>query len=108
ASRDHAVIEYSPSERRHVLADLDSRNGTFLNGAQVIRPHPLEPGDRIQVGSTIFRYVAAGGIGGGQNTIVSRLGQDAARAARDVASRALPALRAAGETARRLLPSRRT
>src|SRR6185295_19287731 len=112
ASRDHAVIEYSPSERRHVISDLDSRNGTFLNGAQVIRPHPLQAGDRIQIGSTIFRYVTGGGIGGGHNTIVSRLGHDAARAARDVASRALPMLRgaasAAGDTARRLLPTRRT
>lgn len=111
ASRDHAVIEYSPSERRHVITDLDSRNGTFLNGAQVIRPHSLQPGDRIQIGSTVFRYVAAGGIGGGHTTLVSRIGQDAARAARDVASKALPAIRgaasAAGETARRLLPSRR-
>jgi hypothetical protein len=111
ASRDHAVIEYSPSVRRHVVADLDSRNGTFLNGAQVIRPHPLQPGDRIQIGSTIFRYVAGGGIGGGHNTIVSRLGQDAARAARGVASKAMPMLRgaasAAGETARKFLHARR-
>lgn len=112
ASRDHAVIEYSPVERRHVVTDLDSRNGTFLNGAQVIRPHPLNPGDRIQIGSTIFRYVAGGGIGGGHNTIVSRLSQGAASAARDVASKAMPMLRGAtsslGETARKLLPSRRS
>jgi hypothetical protein len=112
ASRDHAVIEYSPAARRHVIHDADSRNGTFLNGAQLIRPHALLPGDCIQIGSTIFRYVAGGGIGGGHTTIVSRLGQDAAKAARDVATRAFPLFRgaasAAGETARRLLPSRRT
>ncbi|HLY08038.1 MAG TPA: FHA domain-containing protein [Planctomycetota bacterium] len=112
ASRDHAVIEYSPAARRHVITDSDSRNGTYLNGAQLVRPHALVPGDCIQIGSTIFRYVAGGGIGGGQNTIVSRLGQDAAKTARDVATRALPLLRsaasAAGETARRLLPSRKS
>jgi hypothetical protein len=112
ASRDHAVIEYSPAARRHIITDSDSRNGTFLNGAQLIRPHALLPGDCIQIGSTIFRYVAGGGIGGGHTTIVSRLGQDAAKTARGVASRALPLLRsaasAAGDTARRLLPSRRT
>jgi len=112
ASRDHAIIEYSPAERRHVLTDLDSRNGTFLNGAQVIKPHPLNPGDRIQIGSTIFRYVAGGGIGGGHNTIVSRLSHDAARAAMGVASKAFPMLKgaasAAGDTARKLLPHRRT
>jgi hypothetical protein len=112
ASRDHAVIEYSAAARRHVITDSDSRNGTFLNGAQLVRPHALLPGDCIQIGSTIFRYVAGGGIGGGQNTIVTRLGQDAAKTARDVATKALPLLRnaasVAGETARRLLPSRKT
>jgi len=111
ASRDHAVIEYSSAERRHVVTDLDSRNGTFLNGAQVIRPHALNPGDRIQIGSTIYRYVAGGGIGGGHNTIVGRLGHDAAKAAMGVASKAFTMLKgaapAAGEQARRLLPTRR-
>jgi hypothetical protein len=112
ASRDHAVIEYSAAVRRHVITDSDSRNGTFLNGAQLVRPHALVPGDCIQIGSTVFRYVAGGGIGGGQNTIVTRLSQDAAKTARDVATRYLPLLRnaasAAGETARKLLPSRKT
>jgi len=112
ASRDHAVIEYSPAARRHVITDSDSRNGTFLNGAQLIRPHALLPGDCIQIGSTIFRYVAGGGIGGGQNAIVSRISRDVTKTARDVATRALPLFRsaasAAGETARRLLSSRRT
>ena len=111
ASRDHAVIEYSPVHRRHVITDHESRNGTFVNGAQVIKPQPLQPGDTIQVGSTIYRYVAGGGIGGGHTTIVSRLGHDAARAARDVATKAMPMFRvaasAAGDTARKLLDSRR-
>jgi hypothetical protein len=110
SSRDHAVIDYSPTLKRHVISDLDSRNGTFLNGAQLIRPHPLQPGDRIQIGSTVFRYVAGGGIGEGQSGVVTRLGQDAARAAKGVASRAIPMLRgaasAAGDTARRFMSSR--
>lgn len=112
ASRDHAVIEYSAAARRHVINDSDSRNGTYLNGAQLVRPHALLPGDCIQIGSTVFRYVAGGGIGGGQNTIVSRISQDVSKTARDVATKALPLFRsaasAAGETARRLLPSRKT
>lgn len=112
ASRDHACIEYSPAARRHVITDSESRNGTFLNGAQLIRPHALLPGDCIQIGSTIFRYVAGGGIGGGHTTIVSRLGQDAVKSAKDVASRAMPLLRSAatvvGDTTRKLLPSRKT
>jgi hypothetical protein len=110
ASRDHAVIEYSSSERRHVIYDMDSRNGTFLNGAQVIRAHPMMPGDHIQIGMTVFRYVAGGGINGGETTLVTRLGHDAARAAREVASKAMPILKgavsAAGETARKLVTPR--
>ena len=112
ASRDHAVIEYSASERRHVIIDMDSRNGTFLNGAQVIRAHPMNPGDHIQIGMTVFRYVAGGGIQGGETTIVTRLGQDAARAAREVATKGITILKGAvsgaGETARKLVAPRPT
>lgn len=111
ASRDHAVIEYNPALLQHVLTDLDSRNGTFVNGAQLIRPRPLQPGDRVQIGATVFRYVTGGGIGGGRSTVVGRLSQDAARAALRVASRALPLLRgaasAANDTAHRLLSTSR-
>jgi hypothetical protein len=109
---EHDVAVPVMAARRHVITDSDSRNGTFLNGAQLIRPHALLPGDCIQIGSTIFRYVAGGGIGGGQNTIVSRLGMDVSKTARDVATRAIPLFRsaasAAGETARRMLPSRKS
>ena len=111
ASRDHAVIEYLPALLQHVIRDLDSRNGTFVNGAQLIRPRPLQPGDRVQIGATVLRYVTGGGIGGGRTTVVGRLSQDAARAAIRVASRALPLLRgaasAAGSTAHRLLSTPR-
>ncbi len=107
ASRDHAVIEYVPALLQHVVTDLDSRNGTFVNGAQLIRPRPLQPGDRVQIGATVLRYVTGGGIGGGRTTVVGRLGQDARRAA----SRAIPLLRgaasAAGEAAHRLLSTPR-
>lgn len=107
ASRDHAVIEYVPALLQHVIRDLDSRNGTFVNGAQIIRPRPLQPGDRVQVGSTLLRYVTGGGIGGGRGTLVSRLGEDARR----VASKAIPLLRdaatAASDTAHRLLATHR-
>jgi hypothetical protein len=112
ASRDHAAIEYSAGERRHVIYDLDSRNGTFLNGAQVIRAHPMSPGDHIQIGMTVFRYVAGGGIQGGETTLVTRLGQDAARAAREVATKSITMLKGAvsgaGETARKLVAPRPT
>lgn len=58
-SRQHARITAAPTESRvameYVLHDLDSRNGTFLNGRR-IRREKLENGDKITVGDTILRF----------------------------------------------------
>lgn len=59
ASRRHAVIEIGVDEDtqniRCVARDLDSRNGTFVNG-QRITSAPLHEGDKIQIGYTIFKF----------------------------------------------------
>ncbi|MBX3293076.1 MAG: GGDEF domain-containing protein [Acidobacteria bacterium] len=58
-SRKHARIETTPSDSRvameYILHDLDSRNGTFLNGRR-IRREKLENGDKITLGETILRF----------------------------------------------------
>lgn len=36
------------------LEDLDSTNGTFLNGARLLGAHPLVRGDQVQIGSTVM------------------------------------------------------
>ena len=55
ASRRHAAI-YTDAQGRVWVEDLDSRNGTMVNGAFIQRV-PLRPGDRIQVGErNVFRY----------------------------------------------------
>jgi two-component system cell cycle response regulator len=58
-SRQHARIIAMPTESRvamqYILNDLDSRNGTFLNGRRIKR-EILENGDKITVGSTILRF----------------------------------------------------
>jgi DNA-binding response OmpR family regulator len=46
-SRFHAVIRVEGSQ--YLLEDAGSKNGVFLNGQRVSRPHPLEDGDRIQL-----------------------------------------------------------
>ena len=46
-SRKHAKIERTPNG--FMLTDLDSKNGTFLNGRQVREPQVLQDGDEIQV-----------------------------------------------------------
>src|SRR5690606_1164288 len=54
-SRCHA--EVFPSGGRWVLRDLESRNGTTVNGGRVAADHPLQPGDIIRVGSACMAFV---------------------------------------------------
>jgi pSer/pThr/pTyr-binding forkhead associated (FHA) protein len=54
-SRSHAEIQFK--EGRWLLIDLESRNGTLVNGRR-IRRHPLRSGDRIQCGEQIFAFLA--------------------------------------------------
>ncbi len=54
-SRCHA--EVFPSGGRWVLRDLESRNGTTINGARVGADHVLEPGDIVRVGSACLAFV---------------------------------------------------
>ncbi len=62
SSRHHARLEFLTGTRRHILTDLDSRNGTFVNGERITQPRPLKPGDLIQIGDAIFRYAIGPGI----------------------------------------------
>jgi len=55
-SREHAVIHYDADAPGYVIEDLQSTNGTKLNGKR-IRSAPLNEGDEIQVGQTMFRFV---------------------------------------------------
>lgn len=58
-SRKHAKITAVPTESKvamdYILHDLDSRNGTFLNGRR-IRKEKLENGDKITIGETLLRF----------------------------------------------------
>jgi pSer/pThr/pTyr-binding forkhead associated (FHA) protein len=47
-SRRHAEISREGSDL--ILRDLDSTNGTSLNGARILVPTPLEDGDKVQIG----------------------------------------------------------
>jgi len=49
-SRQHAVIHRAPTA--YILTDLNSANGTFLNGTLLTEPAVLHSGDRIRVGHT--------------------------------------------------------
>ena len=49
-SRLHARVVRAP-DRGLVLEDLDSTNGTYLNGWRIPAPQIPSPGDRVQVGA---------------------------------------------------------
>ena len=53
-SRDHALIRRVEGE--YVLSDLDSSNGTFVNGQRVYEPHRLAPGDRVRLANVEFAF----------------------------------------------------
>ncbi len=51
-SREHAKITYDEPGAPHILENLASRNGTFVNGNRIQR-YELKDGDRIELGPTI-------------------------------------------------------
>ena len=54
-SRNHARIRHDSNGL--MLEDLESRNGTFINGVRVTTGTPLNEGDKIQVGrTTVLRF----------------------------------------------------
>lgn len=53
-SRQHAEVSFEGGN--HVLRDLGSTNGTFLNGKPVKGPTALSPGDRIELGSRVVTF----------------------------------------------------
>ena len=54
ASRRHARIVLAGSD--HYLEDLDSRNGTFLNGERIQQRREIADGDRLRIGKTVFTF----------------------------------------------------
>ncbi|TVS20367.1 MAG: FHA domain-containing protein [Planctomycetaceae bacterium] len=57
-SRRHARLTQSPEGL--TIEDLDSANGTFVNGARIHAPRPLEAGDRVTIGRFSFRVGVQG------------------------------------------------
>ncbi|MDU2066295.1 MAG: FHA domain-containing protein [Sporomusaceae bacterium] len=53
-SYDHAIIERR--KNHYVLSDLNSTNGTFVNGDKIQGDYRLEQGDEIRIGIVTFRF----------------------------------------------------
>lgn len=58
ASRRHARISWQGG--RHLIEDLGSTNGTFVNGMQITMPQSLNPGDSIGIGQTALVFQVFG------------------------------------------------
>lgn len=59
ASRVHARIEFA--DGRWTVTDLESRNGTRVDGDAITRPTPLFDGAEIAVGDTVLQFQSDGG-----------------------------------------------
>lgn len=53
-SREHAVIR--KDGWRHMIADLDSTNGTFLNRERILTDRELRDRDQIKIGDVVFTF----------------------------------------------------
>jgi sigma-B regulation protein RsbU (phosphoserine phosphatase) len=58
-SRQHLAFEREGEGDAWVLHDLNSKNGTILNGAKVVGRAPLKSGDRVMAGHLILIYDGA-------------------------------------------------
>jgi putative peptide zinc metalloprotease protein len=54
-SRHHATI-YRGKDGNYCIEDLNSTNGTFLNGIRLNAPAPVTRGDEIRIGKTILSF----------------------------------------------------
>ncbi len=54
-SREHCAIEVTPD--KVLILDLDSRNGTFVNGNQLTQPHVARSGDTVRIGRLQFQLM---------------------------------------------------
>ncbi len=69
-SRHHAEI--SMQGGRWVIQDLESANGTFVNGQRVVAPRLLNHGDMVRVGQSSFQVDIAAALSR-QDTLVERV-----------------------------------
>lgn len=70
-SRRHAIIEAVGNT--HLVTDLGSTNGTFVNEDIVSEPRLLQAGDRVRFGNQIFKYLAADKIEAQYHEVVFKM-----------------------------------
>ncbi len=93
-SRQHARLQRHGEE--WLIEDLDSRNGTFVNGRRISEPTPIGAGDVISMSASLIRVMA----GELERVVVSTTSDVLFRPASDVLSqvRSPPPASVAGES----------
>jgi pSer/pThr/pTyr-binding forkhead associated (FHA) protein len=74
ASRHHAEIVMQGG--RWVIQDLDSANGTFVNGQRIEQPQLLRHGDLVRIGQSSFQVEIPAALSR-QDTLVERIPREA-------------------------------
>lgn len=59
-SRRHA--ELTPDDGRWLIRDLDSANGTYVNGKKIVKQVLLKSGDQVRAGNTLFVFGRTPGL----------------------------------------------
>jgi uncharacterized protein YkwD len=59
-SRKHAILRQDAG--RYTIADLESTNGTFVNGRRLKQPVLIKPGDEISFGAAKFAMMGGAGV----------------------------------------------
>ena len=59
-SREHAIVLYDEVSDAYSVEDLQSTNGTQVNGKRV-RSATLAHGDEVRIGRTLFEFVRENG-----------------------------------------------
>ncbi len=62
-SREHAIVSRDETTGSYTVEDLQSTNGTKVNGKRV-RSCALSDGDELTIGHTLFRFVLGTGDSG--------------------------------------------
>jgi predicted component of type VI protein secretion system len=66
-SRRH--VRLTPRDDGVAVEDLDSRNGTFVDGDQIFGPAELAPGSQLLVGVTVLELQTAATVAGGRTRV---------------------------------------
>jgi pSer/pThr/pTyr-binding forkhead associated (FHA) protein len=69
----HASITWADAAQAHILNDLGSANGTFLDGVRLRRPTQLTNGARIRIGLTELVYCSKLPMPGYVSTLARRV-----------------------------------